>query len=175
MKNTKKKFALVLSLAMAVSMGMTACGDDDSKDDDDEDETPKYEQPVESYLKAIQNGSGSEFKKSAGKDQVAHIEEYYSEDYFDEYAKQLKEEAEDQYGENLRITYKVKNKEKVDEEDLKHYERDYESDYDVDITMSEGYELETNVKMKGDDDSEEDDMTFIVVKIDGKWVIYDIK
>ena len=37
MKNTRKKFALVISLVMAVSMAMTACslGDDDDDDDDD--------------------------------------------------------------------------------------------------------------------------------------------
>ena len=175
MKNKHRKFALITALVMSVSMAMTACGDDDSKDDDDEDETPKYEQPVESYLKAIQNGSGSDFKKSIGKEQAAYIEENLSDDYFDTYAKELREDAEDQYGENLKITYKVKDKEKIDKEDLEDYESEYESKYDADVTISEGYELETTVKLKGKDDSDEDDMTFTVVKIDSKWVIYDIK
>lgn len=178
MKNTRKKFALVLSLVMAVSMSMTACGDSD-KDDDDEDETPTYEVPVENFFKSVKTGSGSDLKKCFEKNMVSEIEESWGEEYFDSMAKGFKEDFEDEFGESAKVSYKVTKKESMDEEKLDDCVDRYKNSYDAEVNVTSGYELDIELVIKGGDASSYDDddteMTFEVVKADGKWVLYDMK
>ena len=182
MKNTKKRFALILSLIMAVSMAMTACSlSDDDDDDDEEEETPKYEQPIENYFKAMEKGDGKLLKKCMGSAYIKYMEESFSNDeefdideYIDNNAKSLKKNAENKYGENIKITYSIKDKQRFDDDDIDEWEKEVKNMYDEKVEITSGYDLEIKAKIKGDDDSEEDEMSAVVANVDGSWCILDI-
>ena len=176
----KKLFLLpVMAIVLALMFIFTACGDSDSKKDkDDEDSTPKYERPVEAYFKAIETGSGKELKKCFCEAEIEKRNESAEsgEDYFENGAKELYQSCTDKFGDNVRITYKIKNKEKLEEDDLNNF-----SDRltrrcggDDEIKVTEGYKFELNVKVKGDKGEDENTMNMKVGKTDGKWIILDI-
>ena len=166
----KKKFLLpLMALVLALSFLMTACGDEDKDDDDEEDSTPKYEVPIEAYFKTMETGSAKEAKKC-----FCEAEIKKNEDYYDKLADNLNEMAEDEFGENVRITYKIKDKDKLDDDDLENYSDRLQSRCDDDdLEVTEGYKIKVKAKIKGDDDEEEETETFYVGKVDGKWVVLD--
>lgn len=179
MKKRFKLCAVLMAAAMAVSMSMTACGDSDS-DTDDEDETPKYEQPIENYVRAINKGDGKALEKCFPDFQV----EYYSkkdDDYLDEYAEELNEDMQDDFGEDFKISYKVNEKEELDEDDIESYTsklENYTDDKETEIKLTEGYKIKTTFKVKGsevDSGNDEEKATYIVGKVNGKWVILDMR
>ena len=86
---------------------------------------------------------------------------------------------EDEFGENAKVSYKVTKKESMDEEKLDDCVDRYKNSYDAEVNVTSGYELDIELVIKGGDASSYDDddteMTFEVVKADGKWVLYDMK
>ena len=77
MKNGKKKFALVLSLVMAVSMAMTACSLSDDDDDDDDDDSSSKKSIFVSSDKDEDSSSDDDDESSdaAGEDDESSSEE----------------------------------------------------------------------------------------------------
>ncbi|MBR6338315.1 MAG: hypothetical protein IKR76_11395 [Ruminococcus sp.] len=171
----KKKLLLpLMAIVLALSFLMTACGDEDKDDDDEEDSTPKYEIPIEAYFKTMETGSAKEAKKCFCQTEIKKNEDQNGDDYYDKLAESLNKMAEDKFGENVRITYKIKDKDKLDDDDLENYSDRLQSRCDDDdIEVTEGYKIKVKAKIKGDDDEEEETETFYVGKVDGKWVVLD--
>ena len=180
MKKRFRLFAVLMAAVMVLSMTMTACSNSDS-DKDDEDETPKYEQPIENYVRAINNGDGKVLKKCFPDFQA----EYFAQgddDYFDEYAEDLNGDMQDNFGEDFKVSYKVEEKEELDEDDIESYtsrlEKYTEDDEETEVKLTEGYKIKTTLKVKGsevDSGNDEEKATYIVGKVNGKWVILDMR
>lgn len=179
MKNIKKKTALVISLAMAVSMALTACGDSDDNDDDDEESTPAYEVPVENYIKSVQKNDADLYKKSLAKPMADYISDKMGEEYFKEQVEEASKELKDEYGEDVKISYKVKEKEELGKEDLEDLNDRFKETFESESEITSGYRLDVEFIYTGTDissiDEDDKDVTFEVGKIDGKWAIVDLK
>ena len=175
-KAMKKKLLLpLMALVLALSFLMTACGDEDKDDDDEEDSTPKYEIPIEGYFKAMETGSEKEVKKVFCEAEIKKKIEENGDDYFKERAEDLNEMMEDEYGENLKVTYKVKDKDKLDDDDLEEYSQQMQRRCDDDdLEVTEGYKVKIEAKIKGDEGDDKNSITYYVGKVDGKWIILDI-
>ncbi len=178
MKKRMKIFLPLMLLVMAMAFLMTACGDGSSKDKDDEDDTPAYERPIESYVNAINKGSGKELKKCFCEAEVKYREENGGEDCFDDQAEDLKSSFESRYGEDAKITYKVKDKEKLDKDKLEDLSSQLQRRTDNDdIKVTEGYKIKTEftIKSKGDSSTEKEteNETLYIGKVDGKWILVD--
>lgn len=91
--------------------------------------------------------------------------------YKDE-AKTLYRMLKDEYGSDLKIKVKIEEKEKIDKDDLKDYEELLQYVWDKkSIKVTKGYEVDAVVEIKGDDDKDEEDTSYVVLKVNGDWCI----
>ncbi|MBR6785058.1 MAG: zinc ribbon domain-containing protein [Clostridia bacterium] len=104
-------------------------------------------------------------------------------EYLDEYFEYTQEDLEDKYGE---YKYKVKDvkAKKLDKDDLE----DYQDAYDELVDFSEeygdgefeapkitaGYKIKCDLEIKGDKKDKDGKCTVIMLKENGKWVVYDV-
>ena len=77
------------------------------------------------------------------------------------------------YGDDIKISHKITDKEKLDEDFISDYNTviSYITDSTNGLEAEEGYDLELEITIKGDDDKETIDAECQVLKINGKWVI----
>lgn len=141
-----------------------------------------YKTPIDNYFEGIEDANVKKILKSMPECQVEYIEdkldEYDSFDTISEYMedaiKYAIEEIEDQYGDDFSISYEITNKEELSDKELRSIRKRLRSTYDDDdVKVTKGYEIELLTKIKGDDDSDERDMTIEVAKVDGDWCIVD--
>jgi len=92
-------------------------------------------------------------------------------DDLDELAEGILDNLEDEYGDDIKISVKYKDKNKIDKDDLEDLEEMYEDNYDSKVKISKGYEVEIKATIKGDDEKETDTTTLSVYKINGDWCI----
>lgn len=130
---------------------------------------PAYEKPVDYFITSISTGNYKTFKKALPKYVIKELEDGYFdiEDAFD----MLNEELEDEYGRNVKVTYKVKRKTKLDRDDLDDAEDLIDDNYDKEVKVSKGYTLKIEMTVKGKKDSEKTKFEVNVYKIDGQWYI----
>ncbi len=144
-----------------------------------------YEKPIKSYIKAVKDTDGDALMESLPPYMIDMLEENFEDYYDDEYdtveeyfedelLKDTLDELEDEYGDHIKISYKIKDKEKLSKKKLKNAEDDIEAYYDESVDISKGYELKVEIRIKGSDDDDEDTTRLNVYKIDGKWCIADM-
>ena len=136
-----------------------------------------YKQPVDNMIKAIETGKGQYLYKTMPDFLIEYRydDEKKSEiiDDLDDSLEYVVEMLEDEYGDDIKVSYKIKDKEKIDKDDLEDLEDDIKDTYDEKVKVSKGYELKIEMKIKGDDDKEKDTTKIKVYKIDGNWCLMD--
>ncbi len=136
-----------------------------------------YKKPVDNMMKAIETGKGKYLYKSMPEFLIEY--EYEDEkkseiyDELDESLEFITGMLEGEYGDDIKISYKVKDKEKIDKDDLEDLEDSIKDKYDEKVKVSKGYELKIKLKIKGDDDKDENTTKIKVYKIDGDWCLMD--
>lgn len=81
---------------------------------------------------------------------------------------------EDEYGDNIKISYKITDKDEVTKNTLNEMKDNIKSKYDIPKkTVTDACELEIELTIKGDEDKETREGSFFVVKVDGDWYICD--
>ena len=91
---------------------------------------------------------------------------------YEEYSEDMVEALEEEYGKNLRVTYKITDKDKLDKDDLKELREDLHESWGVKKkAVKKAYELELDLTIKGRDDEETDEATVTVAKIGSRWYI----
>lgn len=79
---------------------------------------------------------------------------------------------EDSYGDDIKISYKITDKDDVSKKDLDTMKDHLKSAYDIPKkSVTDACEFDVEMKIKGDDDEDTDDATLYAVKIDGDWYI----
>lgn len=128
-----------------------------------------YKAPVKDFEKALNKCDGEllaeamltdDMMDEFGKDELEEL---------DDMLEMLVEFAEDEYGDNVKFSIDIDDKEKLTDKEIKSVEEDYESeldDYKVEITK--GYKLEIELTVKGKDKKDSDDAEITVVKIKGE-------
>jgi len=82
----------------------------------------------------------------------------------------LKETLEDQYGKNIKVTYKKLQAKKMDKDDLTDLKDDLKEYYNVN-GVSEAYNIKVSMEIKGNEDSDVNVTDVVVMKIKGKWYL----
>lgn len=84
------------------------------------------------------------------------------------------EDLEYEYGENIKISIKVVDSDKLTEDRLEDIQDRYDDSEDCDdMEITKGYDVLVDLTVKGKDmDRESEKMNFIVIKEDGKWKIW---
>jgi hypothetical protein len=142
-----------------------------------------YEAAVKNYIKvmtgegnekAIKNLAPKEFwevietDKDVTIDDIMDIYDDFKEDWEDNL-----EYMEEHLGSNVKLTYKITDADKMDEDDLKELKNELNQFFDIKKkTVTAAYELEITLILKGDDDKQESEDEVIVVQIDGAWYLW---
>lgn len=142
-----------------------------------------YKGALNSYFSGICNKDGKEYLSATSPGVVQkYLKKEEDIDKNDQIkaakssAKSKYDRLEDYFGKDLKISYKITEKEKYDKDDLEDIEDFMNSFYDDEIKFKLGgaYDLELELTIKGKDDKEDEiDATATVVKINGDWVITD--
>ena len=139
-----------------------------------------YKSAIDNYFEGFEDTNAKKIMKAMPECQIEYLEEslkdYSKFDSLAEYFEYLLEEAlnkiEDEYGDDISISYEIKDKEELSEKELKDIRKRLENNYDNDdVKVTKGYEVEITAEIKGDDNSDEEDITVKVAKVDGDWCI----
>ena len=153
----KKKLYILLLLVFVV--GLTACTS--KKKDIHKSGKPEdlLDVMVESYNK-------KDFNKM-----IEVLPEFMKKD-IDMTNEEWKKQIEDEYGNDLKVTYELKNKNKKDENEIQNMNAIIKNYYNVDETISECYELEGTITFKSSKKTTSDDLIDIhYCKINDKWYL----
>ncbi|GAB5081022.1 hypothetical protein Osc1_01950 [Hominimerdicola sp. 21CYCFAH17_S] len=141
-----------------------------------------YKKPITNMLKGMEKADGSLIVKALPKCEVDYYEEEYIdksdkydnvEEYFEDTIDTTLKFFEEEYGDDIKLSYSVEKKTKLSDGKLKDIRKDLEDKYDADVEVTKGYKVKVEMKIKGDDDEDENKTTFTVAKVDGDWVIVD--
>lgn len=135
-----------------------------------------YKGMLNDYLDGISEGQGDLLKNAAPKCQIEYLEDEDKDvdDYFDDEAEMAQKVLELAYGENVKISYTIKDEKKLSDKKLSDAKKTLKARYEVKSPdVSKGYKVTAKVKIKGDDDESEDTTTFEVYKVDGDWCMID--
>lgn len=124
--------------------------------------------PIDKYWNAIA-------KTNVDKYMSAFPEEYtedWDDDDVEDNLEDMLDNLKDVYGRNIKISIKVLDKEKYDEDELEDL-RDSIEWYDLDDDeLTAAYRIALKVTFKGSKDKGSNIVTFIVIKYDGKWCMH---
>lgn len=125
--------------------------------------------PIDTYMKAIAKNDVDKYISAFPRDYTKE----YDEDDFEDELENIYDEFEDEYGKKFKITCKVLDKEKYDEDDLDDLAEWLEERYDLnenDVTAA--YQVICKTTIKGSDEKDVEYVTFVVIKYDGKWCLH---
>ncbi|MBR3673259.1 MAG: zinc-ribbon domain-containing protein [Clostridia bacterium] len=122
-----------------------------------------WKKPIDNYFKGMEKGNLKTYTKA--------FPDFYNDkvDLDDDDMEKLHDNLEDEYGEKIKITYKVTKKEDIKKDDLKKVQEYIEKVYDEDVKVSGGKEVKVKATIKGKDDEDTDTQKMYVYKINGKW------
>ena len=130
-----------------------------------------YKKPIDYMFTGMEKASSKTFLKAFPKVMQDDLEDKFDDDAMDT----LKEKLEKQYGDKIKITYKILDKEKIDKDDLEDVQDSLEKKYDDakkgETKVTAGYKLTVKATIKGKDDKDTDSTTINVYKIGGKWCL----
>lgn len=160
------KIIAVLTIIVMSMFALTGCGKNDKEEEKKKEETA-YEEPVKNLVEGLSEANAEKFAKAFPPYLADQMKEIFTADYLQ---KSL-EEAKEQYGENVSMTYTVTSKEEISEDDIKTKEEDIKSSFEKEVDITKGYKLNIEITTKGDDAEDKDTSSFDVYEMDGNWYI----
>lgn len=137
-----------------------------------------YKKAIDRYYDAVYFGKKAAIENLAPKEVWDWIEDEYDVDkaevveYLQEASEDRIEVLEDEYGKNIKFSFKVTDKDTADKDDLKEL-RDELKEWDIPKKkVKKALEVEFDYTIKGKEDKDEDDSEVGVVKIGSKWYSY---
>lgn len=136
--------------------------------------TPGYEKPVKYMLNGLQDGNYKTMMKAYPKFMKEQFDEQV-EDYYDgevdELMEMLTDDMKEEYGKKVKLSYKVTDKEKLDKDEVKDLQESFKWRYDEKVKIKEAYVLELEMKIKGSEGKDEEDVEMTVIKIGSDWYL----
>lgn len=131
-----------------------------------------YKKPINEFEKALNKCDGERLAECMMTKDMLKEAEDEDFDELDEMLEMLVEFAEEEYGDDVKFTIKVDDKEKLDKDDLEDIEESYEDMYDEKIKVKKGYEVTAEMTVKGDDGKDSEDIELTVIKVKGEgWLL----
>ena len=160
-----KKLALVLA-SILIMLSLASCAG------------AGYEAPIKNYFKAIQNENPEKmynaiFDPFYAEYKLDEMDEDDTDELLDECKDAVKaayDELEEEYGKNIKITYKVENVRKFTKSDVTYLGEYLEENYDYEAKKVQDVAVLTvQSRVIGDEDNEADTADVVVIKVSGKW------
>ena len=137
-----------------------------------------YKTPIKNLIDVSFYAKAGKLDNLAPKEYWEWYEDKYDKDLKDlkedikDNAKDIKEELRDEYGWNYKVKYTIKDKEKLDKDDLEELAEKISDKYDIkERKIKKAYELEVEFTIKGNKEKNESKTTFYSVKIGSKWYL----
>ncbi|MBP3708059.1 MAG: hypothetical protein J6J36_05580 [Clostridia bacterium] len=178
MKKTLLKVTAIFAMLIMSMFLLTGCGnnkkEDEKKDGIDESNMTA---PIEYALKGLNDADGDAYLKALP---ALIVKEFNEKDISDmkDSLNEYKNDRVETYGEDVKITYEITEKEKMEDKDLKelieYLKTSYEDASKEELDFTEGYNCKVNFKIEGSKDSTTKTKSVSIYKISGKWYIDDI-
>lgn len=144
---------------------------------------PRKTVPIDHFYKALQTGSVTELQKCMPPDAWSYASGKYSadeqhrdsfRDHMNDYVSGIHGMLLERYGQKLKISYRVTNKEEFGNEELNQLAQELYRLYEIDpLTITEACTITVDTTCKGKlctETSQAD--TFVVYKLNGKWYLF---
>ncbi len=135
-----------------------------------------YKKAIDNFLDFSVKGDVDVLEKLAPEDFWEELEDEYDvkikdiEDTLEDVLEAQIEKLEDDYGKNVKVKYKVIEKEKMDEDDLDDIKDTLKDSYGIaKKSVKKGLEVELEVTIKGKEDEDTQEIDLTLVKIGGNW------
>lgn len=159
------KLVAVLTV-MVMSMAMLAgCG---AKKE--EKKVSSFEDPIKNYIEGVAEANSEKFLKAF----PTFISDTLKSIFSDDYLKEIKKENEEKFGEDVTISYKVKEKTEISQDDINSIKESVKTTYDKELNITKGYKVDLDITTKGSKDEETDSETIDVYEVDGVWCILNL-
>ena len=159
---TKKKLFIVF-IIMAMVLVLTGCGNSRKEESESkEEESNSYETAMQCYFEGIEKGDYKTYKK-------AFPSFYDSYENNKEYLTRFHDSFVDEYGDDFTIKYEIIDKEELDKKELEKVQEVIDDLYDEEVKVTNGYELEIKITVKGSEGKDKTNANFKVYEIDGSW------
>ncbi len=140
-----------------------------------------YKTPIDNLVKVYNKGDGDALEDLMPPyyDDMSEALSGLADVDFDEKAEEIRDEFEDEFGEDAKMSYEIIDKEKLDDDELDDYNAmssltsllsdKKASKYEV----TKAYQLTVKFTVEGDDDDSSEKMDIVVGKMDGEWCLLD--
>ena len=142
------------------------------------DTSSNPEKALDNYISVLCNGKVNKLEKLAPAEYWEYLEDENdvsmkdAEEQMEELNKTLIRGLEDEYGDNIKVSYKILEKDDASSSDLDSMKDYIKSNYDIPKkSVTDAVELEVELTVRGDDDEETTESTFYAVKVGGDWYI----
>ena len=142
------------------------------------DTSSNPEKALDNYISVVCNGKVNKLEKLAPAEYWECLEDENdvsmkdAEEQMEELNKTLIRGLEDEYGDNIKVSYKILEKDDASSSDLDEMKEYIKSNYDIPKkSVTDAVELEVELTVRGDDDEETTESTFYAVKVDEDWYI----
>ena len=142
------------------------------------DTSSNPEKALDNYISVVCNGKVNKLEKLAPAEYWECLEDENdvsmkdAEEQMEELNKTLIRGLEDEYGDNIKVSYKILEKDDASSSDLDGMKDYIKSNYDIPKkSVTDAVELEVELTVRGDDDEETTESTFYAVKVDEDWYI----
>ena len=136
-----------------------------------------YKGMLDDYFKGMAKGDPDLIKGAVPKCKIEYLEDqdddFDEDDYFEKQADAMSDYLDEKYGDDIKITYEIKEEKKLSDKKLDDIKDDLKDRYDAKVKVTAGYKVKIKAKIKGDDDDDTDTSTITVAKVDGDWIIYE--
>lgn len=128
----------------------------------------RYKSPIKKYFKGL-NKCDADTYAAAYPDFLE-----YSKSIKDSYLTDQKKDDEKTYGDNVKYSYKILKKTKIEKKDLEKVKDAIKDKYKESVKVSKGFKVKVKRTVKGKKDFDYGTSELFVYKIDGKWYMLNI-
>lgn len=128
----------------------------------------RYKSPIKKYYKGLNKCDADTY--AAAFPDFMEVDKSVT----DSSLKDQKKDDEKDYGDNVKYSYKILKKTKVDKDDLKNVQEYISKKYDKKVKVSKGFKVKIKNSVKGKEDYDYATSDRYVYKIDGKWYVLNV-
>lgn len=139
-----------------------------------EKKTEDYMKPIEASVKAMETNDFENLEKylleaefNSGYSKSQYVKTYFDEEVY----KSQMEEYKQQLGDNLKFSYDVKEKKRLEKDELEDVQQALEKKTDKKVSVTDGYIITVDLVISGDKDELVQTGSYAVVKINDKWYL----
>lgn len=127
--------------------------------------------PIKDYLEGIEERN---VKKIEGAIVPEMIKDMQDEGVWNDTMESFFERFKEQFGDDYKITFKIKSEEKVGKEKLQEYNDGYKKTLSLKNNIDEMYDIKIKATIQGNKDKQSDTSHMIVGLIEGKWYLFEM-